>query len=61
LTVSDLILTESERSEAASGLDLTKATRQRVSRSGEYILTDNPNYNPNVEQRGDWVEMRPTP
>ncbi len=32
-----------------------------VSRGGEYILTDNPNYNPNVEQRGDWVEMQPTP
>ena len=32
-----------------------------VSRGGEYILTDNPNYNPNVEQRGDWVEMQATP
>jgi hypothetical protein len=32
-----------------------------VSRSGEYIMTDNPNYNPNVEQRGDWVEMQTTP
>jgi hypothetical protein len=32
-----------------------------VSRSGEYILTDNPNFNPNVERRGDWVEMKPTP
>jgi hypothetical protein len=32
-----------------------------VSRSGEYILTDNPNYNPNIEQRGDWVEMQAAP
>jgi hypothetical protein len=32
-----------------------------VSRGGEYILTDNPNFNPNVERRGDWVEMQPTP
>jgi hypothetical protein len=32
-----------------------------VSRGGEYILTDNPNYNPNVEQRGDWVEMQAAP
>jgi hypothetical protein len=32
-----------------------------VSRGGEYILTSNPNFNPNVEMRGDWVEMKPTP
>ncbi|MCU0558882.1 MAG: hypothetical protein MUD16_01635 [Desulfobacterales bacterium] len=32
-----------------------------VSRAGEYILTDDPNFNPNVERRGDWVEMQPTP
>jgi hypothetical protein len=31
-----------------------------VSRGGEYVLTDNPNFNPNVELSGDWVEMRPT-
>ncbi len=32
-----------------------------VSRSGEYILTDNPNFNPNVERQGDWQPMQQTP
>jgi hypothetical protein len=31
-----------------------------VSRGGEYILSDNPNFNPNVEASGDWVEMKPS-
>ena len=32
-----------------------------VSRGGEYFLTDNPNFNPNLELDGTWVEMKPTP
>jgi hypothetical protein len=25
---------------------------------GEYILTDNPNYNPNVQAGGDWQKLQ---
>jgi hypothetical protein len=32
-----------------------------VSRGGEYILTDNPNFNPNVEVRGEWQPMNQAP
>jgi PIN domain nuclease of toxin-antitoxin system len=31
-----------------------------TSRGGEYILSDNPDFNPNVEMSGTWVEMTPT-
>ncbi len=25
--------------------------------NGEYVVTDNPNFNPNVELKGDWQEL----
>jgi hypothetical protein len=37
------------------------ASHTWVSRGGEYLQTDNPNFNPNFEMRGDWVEMQPVP
>lgn len=30
-----------------------------ISRGGEYIVTSNPNFNPNVEMKGDWTPLEP--
>ena len=31
-----------------------------VSRNGEYVLTNDPNYNPNVSAQGTWQRIEPT-
>jgi hypothetical protein len=32
-----------------------------ASRGDEYLVTENPNFNPNVEMRGDWTPLEPVP